>query len=140
MQIKPHVWGMHIDDGATAHPGGSNNFFVGDPAEEMVLVDTGDHEREWTRNILDFHKELGSPKIGAIVITHGHGDHTGGLDRLYEAFRAPVRCHPKLAERLGKIVGEDAVVKRHCPKSSPHFPRPPRSARAPRPAVRHAGR
>lgn len=111
MQIKPHVWVMHIDDGATAHPGGSNNCFVGDPAEEMVLVDTGDYEREWTRRILDFHKELGSPKIGAIVITHGHGDHTGGLDRLHEAFQAPVRCHPKLAERLGKIVGEDAVVK-----------------------------
>ena len=111
MQVTPHVWAMHIDDGATAHPGGSNNYFVGDPGEEMVLVDTGDHEREWTRRILDFHRELGSPKVSAILISHGHGDHTGGLDRLNEAFHAQVRCHPKLAERLGKIVGEEMVTK-----------------------------
>ncbi len=50
MQITPHVYNMHIDDGATSHPGGSNNFFVGDPSEEMILIDTGDYEREWTRS------------------------------------------------------------------------------------------
>ena len=59
MQITPHVFNMHIDDGATSHPGGSNNFFVGDPSDEMVLIDTGDYERRWTRNILDYYQELG---------------------------------------------------------------------------------
>ena len=58
MQITPHVFNMHIDDGATSHPGGSNNFFVGDPSDEMVLIDTGDYERRWTRNILDYYQEL----------------------------------------------------------------------------------
>ena len=32
MQITQHVYNMHIDDGAASHPGGSNNFFVGDEA------------------------------------------------------------------------------------------------------------
>ena len=41
MQITPHVYNMHIDDGAVSHPGGSNNYFVGDPSDEMVLIDTG---------------------------------------------------------------------------------------------------
>ena len=110
MQITPHVFNMHIDDGATSHPGGSNNFFVGDPSDEMVLIDTGDYERRWTRNILDYYQELGRPRITAIVITHGHSDHTGGLDRLQEETNAPVRCHPKLVYRLRKILDNNEVV------------------------------
>ena len=55
MQVTPHVYNMHIDDGAVSHPGGSNNYFVGDPDIEMVLIDTGDHWREWTDAILDYY-------------------------------------------------------------------------------------
>ena len=110
MQITPHVYNMHIDDGAVSHPGGSNNYFVGDPSDEMVLIDTGDHWREWTQAILDYYAELGKPKIQAILITHGHVDHIGGLDRVQEATGATVRCHPKLVDRLRKILGDDDVV------------------------------
>lgn len=110
MQVTPHVYVMHIDDGAVFHPGGSNNYFVGDPREEMVLIDTGEQQRVWTQRILDYYQHLAHPKIGAILITHGHGDHIGGLDRIYEVMPAPVRCHPKLARRLEAMVGKDAVV------------------------------
>ena len=110
MQITEHVYNMHIDDGAASHPGGSNNFFVGDPKEEMILIDTGDYERKWTKSILDYYEQLGCPSISAIVITHGHGDHTGGLDRIQEQLRAPVRCHPKLVQRLRKILDDGDLV------------------------------
>ena len=90
--------------------GGSNNYFVGDPNGEMVLLDTGDYWREWTRAILDYYDELGRPKISAILITHGHVDHIGGLDRVQEATGATVRCHPELAEKLGKILGDDDMI------------------------------
>ena len=78
MQVTPHVYVMHIDDDSVYHPGGSNNYFVGDPREEMLLIDTGDQQREWTRSILDYYEHLGRPKVSAILLTHSHQDHIDG--------------------------------------------------------------
>ena len=110
MRVSPHVYVMHIDDGAAFHPGGSNNYFVGDPAREMVLIDTGDQHRDWTQSILRYYEELGRPKIRAILLTHSHHDHIGGLDRVYDVMQAPARCHPKLVAQLQTMVGKDAVT------------------------------
>jgi glyoxylase-like metal-dependent hydrolase (beta-lactamase superfamily II) len=93
MQVTPHVYVMHIDDDSVYHPGGSNNYFVGDPCEEMVLIDTGDQQREWTRSILAYYEHLGCPKIAAILLTHSHQDHP---TMFYRGLRAIAR---KMLER-----------------------------------------
>ena len=104
MQITEHIYATHIEEDPDSfgamHPGGTHIYFVGDPNEHMVVVDTGEPFRSWTRQILDFYSELGKPRISAILITHGHGDHIGGLDRLQEEFGCVVRCHPKLEPSL----------------------------------------
>ena len=113
MRIARHVYSTHIHEDpktfGAMHPGGTQIYFVGDPDGEMVIVDTGEPYRSWTRQILDYHAELGSPKISAILITHGHNDHIGGLDRLQDALACPVRCHPKLEPILTQRLGPGCV-------------------------------
>ena len=115
MRISEHIYSTHIlEDSNTfgaMHPGGTQIYFVGDPDDHMVMIDSGEPNRSWTRQILDYYAELGRPRISAILITHSHGDHIGGLDRLQGVMDCPVRCHPKLEPRLTQRLGLGRVVK-----------------------------
>ena len=115
MRIAEHIYSTHIQEDQSTfgamHPGGTQIYFVGDPNDHMVMVDTGEPYRSWTQQILDYHAELGKPRISSILITHGHGDHIGGLDRLQQAMDCPVRCHPKLEPLLSQRLDSGCVRK-----------------------------
>ena len=115
MRIAEHIYSTHIQEDQSTfgamHPGGTQIYFVGDPNNHMVMVDTGEPYRSWTEQILDYHAELGKPRISSILITHGHGDHIGGLDRLQQVMDCPVRCHPKLEPLLSQRLDSGCVRK-----------------------------
>lgn len=74
----------------------ANVFFIGNPAvsNEWVLVDTG--MPGMAHRILEEAEDHFGPghQLKAIVLTHGHFDHVGGVIDILEKFKVPVYAHP----------------------------------------------
>ena len=62
MQIADHIYSTHIQEDPNTfgamHPGGTQIYFVGDPNDSMVMIDSGEPYRAWTRQILDYYLSL----------------------------------------------------------------------------------
>ncbi|MDN7229125.1 MBL fold metallo-hydrolase [Planococcus sp. N064] len=74
----------------------ANVFFIGNPeiSNEWVLVDAGMPGSG--HRILSKAADLFGPdhRLKAIILTHGHFDHVGGLIDILEEHRVPVYAHP----------------------------------------------
>lgn len=65
-------------------------------ADEIVVIDPGDSGEA----VYDDVKRLGFEKVAGILLTHGHGDHTGGVLRLKELSGAKIYAHEDEADIL----------------------------------------
>lgn len=65
-------------------------------ADEIVIIDPGDRGDI----VYDDIKTLGFNKVAGILLTHGHGDHTGGALKLKELTGAKIYAHEEEAEIL----------------------------------------
>ncbi len=99
-QPDPSAWtGGDVDDGivcvVAANPSamtldGTNTWLLHRPgAREAVVVDPGPAQEEHLQRVaaVAAEREL---RVGLVLVTHGHHDHTDGLERFAELVGAPV--------------------------------------------------
>ncbi|RNF38552.1 MBL fold metallo-hydrolase [Planococcus salinus] len=74
-----------------------NTYLIGNPgmSNDWVLVDAGMPRSG--HKILKAAENLFGPdhRLTAIILTHGHFDHVGGIAQLLEKFNVPVYAHPQ---------------------------------------------
>jgi glyoxylase-like metal-dependent hydrolase (beta-lactamase superfamily II) len=104
-----------------------NLYFVG-TAEEWVLVDTGmPKSTQWIQHCA--HQRFQESKPKAIVLTHGHFDHTGSLEELAEMWDVPVYAHelelPYITGRASYPPPDPTVGGGMMARLSPLYPRGP---------------
>jgi hydroxyacylglutathione hydrolase len=88
-----------------------NCSIVGDPkTREAIVVDPGD-EVDRILAIIEQH----GLKVRAIVITHAHIDHVGGLQKMHEATGAPVLMHPDDLELYSGLEAQAAWIGMRAP-------------------------
>jgi hydroxyacylglutathione hydrolase len=86
---------------------GTNCYIVGSNTSlEGMIIDPGDEASQILRSV----KEA-KLKIKLIVITHGHGDHTGALDQVKLATGAKIAIHPFDAGALDSQYSADSLLK-----------------------------
>jgi|Deesub1362A_J573_1020465.scaffolds.fasta_scaffold02173_7 glyoxylase-like metal-dependent hydrolase (beta-lactamase superfamily II) len=61
-------------------------------AEALILVDAGPQERS-SELVATLHELTHGKGVRAVLLTHGHPDHAGGLTELRLAWNPPVACH-----------------------------------------------
>ena len=84
---------------------------VGDPVtREAIVIDPGDE----VDRILEVVARHGL-KVNAIVNTHAHIDHVGGLSRMREATGAPVLMHQEDLELYGHLGVQAAMIGMRVP-------------------------
>lgn len=85
----------------------SNVYFVGDGA--AFIIDAGYPTPESKKSIIDAWRELGRPKIEAILITHAHPDHAGALIDVARETNSPVWLHKLEADFLGRYFPTESI-------------------------------
>jgi glyoxylase-like metal-dependent hydrolase (beta-lactamase superfamily II) len=94
----------------TVGPFQENSYILGDESTgEGILIDPGHGAEAILRRV----KQLGL-RITAIVNTHAHIDHVGGVEEVQRALKVPFRLHP-----------DDLPVLRALPQQAQMFGLPP---------------
>ncbi len=134
---------QHVADDAFAGHGTDVGWLVVRDGRDLTLVDTG-----WPGDVDAL--EAGLATIGhhprdirAVLLTHAHVDHTGGLNHLHDAYGVPVLMHPDevplaRGERREQAGPLDVLVRSWRPSVAAWSARIMRAGALQHPQVEHA--
>lgn len=108
-KIADGVWHTYAPGRTIAPYRGTECYWIGSP-DEAILVDTGDGGRDAQEALEQDWIALDRPRIRAIMVTHRHHDHAGGVVWASSAFNAPVYVHPADQDAV------KALFPMHCPE------------------------
>ena len=81
---------------------GTNTYLVGTGASRL-LIDTGAGVRGYVDNVVECMKQSGCERLEAVLVTHWHHDHTGGLADLLTHFAAPSAAPSRTASPVSPV-------------------------------------
>ncbi len=85
--------------------------------ENAAVIDTG--LSTTGRAILDCLSALGSPRVGAVIHTHGHWDHIGSAAMIRESTECPIAVHFADADMVSSHAENDRRFLRRFPEFVP---------------------
>ena len=81
---------------------GTNTYLVGTGASRL-LIDTGAGVRGYVDNVVECMRQSGCERLEAILVTHWHHDHTGGLADLLAYFASPAAALSRSSSPVSPI-------------------------------------
>lgn len=98
------VWMVPVPS-PTLLPATETNVYLVVHGGEAVLVDAGHGGEEGVERVRVMWERLGRPRVKAVILTHTHPDHAGGVDAMRRAFDCPLWAHPAGADSLATRFG-----------------------------------
>ena len=112
---------LHSTDTAVFALGGlgevGKNLYCIEHDDSLIIIDSGVLFPEGSLPGIDYvipnysHLIQNQYKIKALLITHGHEDHIGGIPFLLQKVHVPIIYAPKFAAALIKVKLEDAKIR-----------------------------
>jgi glyoxylase-like metal-dependent hydrolase (beta-lactamase superfamily II) len=103
--LPPHLRSILADNASPLTMAGTQTYLVG--GARVAVIDPGPAQASHLDAIVN---AAGQGVVTAILVTHGHPDHSEGARTLAERVRAPVRSHENGTLRDGDIIDTDAGV------------------------------